>query len=372
MTGMINFIDTDFQTILDGFIAAFEAQAGTSVPATGLLRSLINVYGYREVMLRILANDAAAQSLVQYASGDNLDLVGDLWGVDRLATQAAVCNVRFTWASAIAVDYTIPAGTRVQTSDGAVIFATDEAVTAVAGVTYVDALATCTAGGTAGNDYPLGSVQTLLDTLAITPSTVGNTTVPEGGGDAETDERFRARIQESISTPSTAGTVEGYKAFTLAYNSEIVSVDVHSPAPGAVYVYPLLRGGTLPEEVFLAALQTYLRGDEVRPVCDTVSAIVPAAVSFTASVRLDFRLADAQLEGAALIEAERLITEWSDVIREQLRKDIIPEEIVALCQGLPGVYRVRVLSPAWTQIGVGQFPDCTSIDVQIGVEYDEA
>jgi phage-related baseplate assembly protein len=368
---MINFIDTDFQTILDASLASWETQSGTPVPAAGLLRHFFTVMGYREVMLRILANDAAAQSFLQYASEDNLDLIGDMFGVERLGTQAAQVNVRITWAAPIAVAYTIPAGTRFQTSDGLVIFTSDEATEAAAGVSLIDVACTATTGGTGGNDYPLGSVNTLLDTLSITPSSVGNVNVSAGGGDAETDERYRERIASSLDQPSTAGTVASYKYHALSYNSEIVSVDVYSPTPGMVWIFPLLRGGDIPDEPFLAGLLAYLNDDERHVICDTLAANQPTATTFTVSVRLDFYKSQAAREAETVIEAERLITEWAAVIKEKLKKDIVPEEIVKLCQDLPGVYRVRVLSPAWTQVGTGQFPSCTSIDVQVGVEYDE-
>lgn len=368
---MINFIDTDFQTILDASLASWEAQAGTPVPAAGLLRHFFTVMGYREVMTRILANDAAAQSLLQYASGDNLDLVGEMFGVARLGTQAATVRVRITWVSPIAVAYTIPAGTRFQTSDGLVIFTSDEATEAAAGVSLIDVACTATTGGTDGNDYPLGSVNTLLDTLSIVPASVGNVNVSAGGGDAETDERYRERIASSLDQPSTAGTVSSYRYHTLSYNSEIVSVDVYSPSPGVVRIYPLLRGGAIPNEAFIAGLLAYMEDDERHVICDTISVVQPAASVFTVDVRLDFYASEAAREAESVMEAERLITEWAAVIKEKLKKDIIPEEIVRLCQGLPGVYRVRVLSPAWTQVGTGQFPSCTSIDVQVGIEYDE-
>ena len=368
---MIKFLDTDFQTILDVILAAHEAQSGTPCPSAGLLRHVYTVQALREVQLRILTNDAAAQSLLQLAAGDELDLVGDLFGVPRLASQAARCTVRVSWASALAVAYTVPAGVRMQTSDGLVIFATDAATEAAAGATYVDILCTATTAGAGGNSYPVGSVNTLLDTLAITPSTVSNTDVSQGGGNTETDARYRERIEAERDNPSTAGTVASYRAQTMAYSSTIVSVDVNSPGPGNVDVYALLAGGVIPGGAFIAGLQAHLENDEIAVVCDTVTAKAPTAAEFVASVKLDFYASEAAREAETLVEAERLITEWAAVGKEKLGHDIVPEEIVDLCQGLPGVYRVRVLTPPWTQVGIGQFPKCTSISVQIGNEYNE-
>lgn len=365
------FLDTDFQQVILAWLAQWEAETGTQVPGTSLLRHVFTVAAYREILLRTLANEAAGQSFLQYAAGSNLDLIGDMFGVTRLASQAAQCNLQFTFSPAVAVDYTIPAGTRVQSSDGLAIFATTEAVTIESGDTTVDVLGEATVGGTDANGIPVGAVNVLLDTLAITPATVGNTTTTEGGGDSEEDDRYRARIAASVTQPSTAGSAAMYRALALGYNSEIVSVDVHSPSPGEVQIFPLLAGGEIPDEVFCGELQTYLSDDEIKPICDTVTVSPPSASEFALTVRLDFRASEAQQQTTTLAEAERLCEEWAAVRIEQLGRDIVPEEIVDLCQGLPGVYRVRVLSPAWTQVGVGHFPKCTSIDVQIGNEYDE-
>jgi len=366
------FLDTDFQQVILAWLAQWEAETGTPVPGTSLLRHVFTVAAYREILIRTLANEAAGQSFLQYAAGSNLDLIGDMFGVPRLASQAAQCNMQFTFSPAVAVAYTIPAGTRVQSSDGLAIFATTEAVTVAAGGLTADVLAEAATPGTDANGIPVGEVNVLLDTLAITPAAVGNTTTTEGGGDAETDARYRTRIAASVTQPSTAGSAAMYRALALGWNSGIVSVDVHSPNPGEVQIYPLLAGGEIPEEVFCGELQTYLRDDEIKSICDTVIVSPPQATAFTLVVRLDFRMDEAQQQTATLAAAERLCEEWAAVRIEQLGRDIVPEEIVDLCQGLPGVYRVRVTSPSWNQVGIGHFPSCTSIDVQIGNEYDEA
>ena len=69
---------------------------------------------------------------------------------------------------------------------------------------------------------------------------------------------------------------------------------------------------------------------------------------------------------------QQIVKIRSDQRKEQVGRDIVPEQIVGIIQPYSGVYRVRVISPTYQQIADSEVAQYTSISVVKGTEYEES
>lgn len=119
-----DFIERDADKITAEMIAKYEADTGKTLYPAQAERLLIDLWAYREMLVRVAVQEAAKQNLVAFAREPMIDYLGELVGVYRLAAQPATTTLQFSVDEALAIDVLIPAGTRVSASDS-VIFATD-------------------------------------------------------------------------------------------------------------------------------------------------------------------------------------------------------------------------------------------------------
>src|SRR6202034_705047 len=112
----------DPNLILADMVAAFQAAAGRTLQPAQVERLLINLYAYRESLVRNAIQYAGEQNLLAYAAFPMLDYLGQLLSVTRLPAQAASTTLQFTLANTLSVSYTIVANTSVGTSDGQFVF----------------------------------------------------------------------------------------------------------------------------------------------------------------------------------------------------------------------------------------------------------
>src|SRR3984893_18805895 len=100
----------DPNLILADMVTAFQVAAGRTLQPAQVERLLINLYAYRESLVRNAIQYAAEQNLLAFASFPMLDYLGQLLSVTRLASQPAVTTLQFTLTGAPTVPFTIPAG----------------------------------------------------------------------------------------------------------------------------------------------------------------------------------------------------------------------------------------------------------------------
>ena len=135
-TGLCNDADgTDPNLVLADMIAAFESSSGRTLQPAQVERLLIDLYAYRESLVRNAVQYAGEQNLLAFAIFPMIDYLGGLVGVTRLQAQSAGTTIEFTLANALTVGYTVAAGTQVGSSDGQIVFATNAEVTINAGAT---------------------------------------------------------------------------------------------------------------------------------------------------------------------------------------------------------------------------------------------
>lgn len=369
----------DPNKIVADMIAAFEAAAGRTLQPAQVERLLINLYAYRESLVRNAIQYAGTQCLVASASYPMLDYLGQLLGVTRLGEQPAVTTMQFTLANALTVSLTIGARTLAGTSDGAFTFSTNAALTIPPGATTGSVGATCTAPGAGGNGYLAGQVSVLLNPNALIQS-VTNITASSGGSAPETDDHLRARIQLAPNQFSVAGPGQAYKFFALGVDPAIVDVSVTSPGPGVVCVYvltgpvtqPAANGaaaGAIAGSALLAEIAAALSADTVRPLTDTVNvyAVTEADYQIVGTVTL-YSDADPVAVGAAVNQAAQ---QFVANLASRVGRNVAQSQIIAALS-VAGVYEVALSQPAADVIlPAGGWANCTAIQLTIasGTEH---
>jgi phage-related baseplate assembly protein len=336
-----DFIQRDPATIEAEAIATYETALGKMLFPGQLERLMLNANTYRELLVRIAVQEAALQNLVNYATGVNLDQLGELLATPRLAAQAAQVTVQFTREGSTVNPLIIPDGTRV--GAGNVRFALDEDLTIAAGQAAASGLCTATVAGAAGNGFTAGQVNTLVDLISGVTLSVTNTDTSSSGADVETDDRYRARIKLAPEKFSVAGSAGAYEFYALTADSTIIDVAIVTNPPAlTVNVYPLVTTG-IPAASVLTAVDNALQDDTVRPLTDIVNVQPPTEVNYditaaiTAYPDADQSALQTALETAAQAFAEaKAASLGNDIVRSQL--------IAAL--SLPGVYDVNLTAPA--------------------------
>jgi len=155
-------------------------------------------------------------SQLQYAQGNALDLLVALIGVARKDALASTGEVMFSRSTNADVDYTVPAGTTVQTdSNDPVRFSTTKSVTMVSGTQSITAEIEADEPGTNG-DVGSNTLTVMTDPPAGIES-VTNNSPTFGGEDEEGDEALRARARSELS--------DGMRGTARAVQNQLLKVE---------------------------------------------------------------------------------------------------------------------------------------------------
>lgn len=365
-----NFVDRDADAITRDLVRLYEELTGLTLYPAQAERLLVNVIAYRDKLMREAIQDAAKLNLVRYSRAPILDYLGENIGVPRLSAAPALCTLRFTFSAAPLVNTAIAAGTVVAAGGGGaattLIFATTNAATVPAGSLTYDVPATCQVVGAKGNGFVAGQVNKLQSPLTATPGllveSVANTNTTSAGADAENDDRLKQRIVLAPEQFSNAGSIEAYKFFSLGANADIIDVEVISPVPGEVAIYPLMRSG-LPSAAVLGQVLAACNGERVRPLCDTVTSNMPVTRPFALTVQLTL------YSGADVAIAQDLATKAANAylarVASKLGVDVVPSQIES-AMDVYGVYRVAVVSPAAPLVlEKNEWPQCTAVTITV-------
>jgi phage-related baseplate assembly protein len=349
-------------------VAAFQVAAGRTLQPAQVERLLINLYAYRESLVRNAIQYAGQQNLLAYAAFPMLDYLGQLLSVTRLPAQSAITTLQFTMANALSVSYTITAGTQVGTNDGQFIFATSSDLTFPPGSLIGTIPAAATAPGGDANGYLAGQINVQLNPSVLIAD-VTNTTVSTNGASPETDEHLRTRIQAAPNQFSVAGPEGSYRYFTLSVDPSVADTQVTSPAPGQVNVYVLTgpitaQPGASPNPVgiasagLLAKVTAALNADNVRPLTDTVNALAVTEVDYqiTGTITL---YADAD-PASTMAAVNMAAQDYAIALASRIQRDIVPSQIVEALS-VAGVYQVALTTPVYSQLQPGQWANCVAI-----------
>lgn len=199
----------------------------------------------------------ARQVLPDTADVESLDRHA-LWraGLTRTAAVAATGSVTFTGTNGA----TIPAGTRLQTADGA-LYATGAAAAIAAG--SATAAVTAVVAGVAGNQVA-GVALSLLSPIAGVNSqalvAAGGLT---GGADTETGARLLERLRDALQRPAQGGSLQNYVSWALAAHPSVTDawVDENAMGYGTVTVRIMTYNATangIPTQTVLDAVLAYI------------------------------------------------------------------------------------------------------------------
>lgn len=209
---------TIFQSYL---LSALQGTGITQTSPGGKARAFCDAVGSQLGGLEGRAYSSIGQSLLPYATSDNLDFLGEIYGIPRLDAQtgnspASDGNFVFyvkdgTFGSINSGNnIVVPAGTAISTNDpNGPVYTTDFTVTLPASSSSQYVSATSVLDGSAGNVQ--ASVFVNLNFLGYTNARYGSLQVTNNfgvviGRDAETDDNYRYRI--SLKLQSTGGAAE--------------------------------------------------------------------------------------------------------------------------------------------------------------------
>lgn len=157
----------------------------------------------------------------------------------------------------------------------------------------------------------------------------------------EDDTAFRAQIQTSLESYTSAGSIGAYRWHALRADATLLDVGISSPTPGVVLASVLGPAGT-PTQGQLDLVTAALNAEEVRPLCDTVT-VEPAtlaAYDITATLHMGMGPDAAEVLTAATAAVEA----YCDSMRLCGARVAISAIMAALHQ--PGVQWVDLVAPA--------------------------
>jgi phage-related baseplate assembly protein len=367
MPELIKFIHEDAAQIIAECKSYLEDQLKRQIAPADVEMLLINALAYRELIIRSGLNDAARQNMVSFSRGSALEYLGELVGVARLPAQPALCTIQFNLIDGHN-GVTLPQGLRIQSTDGKAIFQLIDAFVVAPGVITASLTCICSTPGSIGNGYAIGKINIILDPFAFL-ATAQNLDVTAGGSDEETDDLLRERIKLAPATFSVAGPRDAYKFFAKSANPLIVDVAVTNPVPGQVNLYPLLKGGVMPTNEILAAVQSICNADKIRPLTDTVVTAAPSTLNFAIVVNLTLLTTAVSATTQAAVQS--ILQAYKDARVDRLGLDVVKEKIASLCM-IAGVYDVGVSSPSENIVATPeQYTNCTGITVNVIGTHDE-
>jgi len=341
----INFVTADPQVLLNSAIKVVEKSLGRTLGRADPIRLLLDSFVNILMQTRLLIDTVAKQNLLAYTAGDALDHLGALVGVSRLEASKAQTTVTVKLSAARETTTTIKKGTRV-TADDEVFFSLDNELIFLAGEVSKECTATCTTVGIKGNGYAAGELDKITDPQPFLKSIV-NTTLSEGGADVESDEDLRERIWIAPESFSVAGSEGAYIFHAKSASALISDVAVHSPQPGYVEIYVLLKDGSIPSTEMLNKVAARLNKKTVRPLTDIVTVKAPTTVSY--DINLQYWISDEDsAQASRMIRAvNTAVDDYVTWQSEGLGRDLNPSELTKRVMAT-GVKRVDVISPVFT------------------------
>ena len=364
----INFVETDADKIQNELTAEFEAISGRTLGDADPIKLLICWAVNIITQERVLINETAKQNLLEYAEGDHLDALAELYkDCTRLESNAAKVTMRCYISKARETDYIIPAGTRF--SAGNVKFAAESQIIIPAGGLYGDVIAVCEEKGTVGNDFVPGTITEIVDVYQYYEK-CENITISSGGTDTETDDSFRTRTRLSPEAYSTAGPEGAYVYHVKSVSEDIADVNVASPVEGEVQIYVLLKDGGLPSRELIADILNAVNDKKIRPLTDKVSVYAPTVVNY--NVDFTYYIDSADETKSKEIDAN-VKTAASDFVlwqKGKIGRDINVSKLTEMLMQT-GIKRVVISQPAFTEVANSEIAIASEIKINFGgVEND--
>lgn len=359
----ISFVTADAGQILSDLVKQFEKALNQPLFPGDERRIFLQQLAQVIIGLKNDINQSARQNLLRYASGANLDALGEFYNTPRIQAQKAKTTLRFTLSSVQANNIIIPAGTRA-TPDGQIYFATTKALVIPAGQTQGDILAEALEGGAKYNGFTPGQIKTLVDPVPYV-SGVENTDTSSGGSDIESDDSYRERIRLAPESFSVAGPEGAYIYWAKSADVNIADVSVTSSSPGVVDIVVLMKDGEIPTQDILDKVFAAVSAKDRRPLTDNVQVSAPTEASY--DITLTYYIsADRQAEELMIKSAvETAVGQYIAWQSEQLGRDINPDYLRRLMLNA-GAYRIDITSPTYTAVSLSEVAKAGAVKLTYG------
>ena len=367
----IAFADKNPDTITRNILNNYALLTGRNLAQGDPIRLIFDTVILEIIQQRNVIDFSAKMNLLAYASGDFLDHIAAFYSVYRLQAASATAPIIFTLNEPLNYNAVIPEGTRL-TPNGKIIFALSEEVIIPMGqTTSAPVPAVCDTPGTSGNGFVPGQISSFIDSLNF-PVKCYNSETSSNGSDTEDDEAFRERIHLAPESFSNAGSTKAYEFFALSADPNILSVAVLGPPetePGNVNIYPLMKGGVLPDSDTLLKVLKACSADDTRPDTDYVHALAPEIITY--DVNLSFWIPQSKSEQLEAItdSVTSAVYSWASWQRSALGRDINPSRLIHDVLDA-GASRAVVASPAFTDIKKYQVAHASNIAVHFS-DFDD-
>lgn len=343
----INFIETDAEEMMNRLIESFEEYTGKTLFPGDEKRIFLQGFGYALTNTEIHINETGRGNLLRYATGNQLDAIGDLFSNARLKGSYARTTLKFTISQIQLVDIVIPKGTRA-TPDGIHYFATisDLVFSSTDTVLEKDVEAVAVEIGESYNDFLAGQVNKLIDINEYVQSVV-NTVPTSGGTDMESDEDYKARLRMSPFNFSVAGPANAYRSIAMSVSTDIEDVYVYSPSAGVVSISVIKTGGEIPESTdpLLEEILLACNDENVRPLTDKVQVGPAQAVNTSIDIQYYVPNGDTSVI-TSIMEAVEEYRVWQT---SKIGRDINPDYLNKLLVDA-GAARVVISSPSYKKL----------------------
>ncbi len=323
----------------------------TDLQVGSVLRTLSETTALELGRIYALLETVYQSGFVDTASGDALDNVVALLGIERVRGGRPAGEVEFTRAQGAPGELTIPAGTRVATADGKVQYATTESVSMSPGQSSIRV----TARDLEPNDPQPAGRLTLLPVPIAGIASVTNPGPTAVATQDETDTELRTRAKNFLhgSERATRGALE------QAIRGVGITADIDE--------------GTEPGRITITPHVDSLPPDLLQRLTDSIELVRPAGVVVQVGApqpprRVDLQLLLTTAKGLLaqdLRAAQRAVKEKiADYFARLPAKDPASiNQLVGLALGVNGVEDVKLVSATWQTDGG---PPTNVLDVSAG------
>lgn len=303
---------------------------------------VMEVAAWREMLLRQRVNEAARGVMIAFAGKSDLDHLAAFYPETRLPGAAATFQARLSLSAALELDVTVPEDYRIVAKDGRVEAKLMQSVDIPNGQTSGEGLFEIVrpAGMEAnGVEIPNG-----WDAITPLPFVVKimQTEPAHGGSDAESDDRFRRRTQESLHQYSTAGAYGSYCYLAKSADVRIKDTEAWSPERGHVTVAVLSsENDGSADEAMLQRVEKKLSHEDARPGTDLVSVIGAEIVHY--EIRAVLELYPGVAGDPPLVDAQKRLKAKAAELHG-LGKDVPRTALIAAAH-IEGIKLVDLIRP---------------------------
>lgn len=428
----ISFIDDNPETLTNtlilGYQAAFKKATGEEkiLYATEKERIWLNTVALKFYQMSMMMDLSAKQNFLKYAKGAYLANIGatrsSLTPADKKNSKVPI---QITLSQALPTNKTIPVGTRVTAGDN-VFFETLVDCIIPAGQTFGIFVFQCTEAGIIGNEYAIGSINTLVDPVPFVKS-IENIEISQGGADVQSDDSFTQEVWEAPEGYAVAGPEAAYIYRTKSFSQVIEDVVAYSPDDkysfsyifkndsnvdtteahiinndntivnagtnissyvfnlstgeielhftkpissfkglfprgGIVNIVPLLKNAEIPTQTFLNELKEFLSADKFRPLTDKVETMAPTIKDYDIDIKYWIDEKDKDIAIQIQAAVNIAINDYKIWQDSKLKRDINPDELIHRAKAA-GAKRLEVTEPIYTKVEKTEKAKCGTLSI---------